>query len=160
MVAIRLTRRGELFTEIVLETFRLNRLLLDAGDALTAAAGLTSARWQVLGVVEHGPASVAQVARTMGLTRQSVQETANALEADGFIAFAPNPRHRRAKLMVMAPSGDAAMEIVRRRHASWANELAHRHEAAALESVVAALSEIRATLDESVAPPPAQEVAS
>ena len=76
----RLTRRGELFTEIVLEVFRLNRLLLDAGDELTAPVGLTSARWQVLGIVEHGPASVAQVARAMGLARQSVQETANGLE--------------------------------------------------------------------------------
>jgi DNA-binding MarR family transcriptional regulator len=156
----RLTRRGELFTEIVLETFRLNRLLLDAGDALTAAVGLTSARWQVLGVVEHGPASVAQVARMMGLTRQSVLETANALEADGFIEFAPNPRHRRAKLMVMTPKGDAAMEVVRRRHASWANELANRPGTPALESVVTTMSEIRATLEESVARSPAQELAS
>src|ERR671918_2864253 len=155
-----LHRRGELFTEIVLEVFRLNRLLLDAGDALTAPVGLTSARRQVLGIVEHGPAPVAQVARSMGLTRQSVQETANGLEAEGFIEFAPNPRHRRAKLMVMTSKGDAAMEVVRRRHASWADELANRHRPAALESVVTTLSEIRATLEESVAPPSAQEVAS
>jgi DNA-binding MarR family transcriptional regulator len=156
----RLTRRGELFTEIVLEVFRLYRLLLDAGDELTAPVGLTSARWQVLGIVEHGPAPVAQVARAMGLTRQSVQETANGLEAEGFIEFAPNPRHRRAKLLVMTPKGDAAMEVVRRRHASWANELGERHQAAALEPVVSVLSAIRATLDESVASPSAQEVAS
>jgi DNA-binding MarR family transcriptional regulator len=157
---IGLHRRGELFSEIALEVFRLNRLLLDAGDALTAPAGLTSARWQVLGIVEHGPAPVARVARAMGLTRQSVQETANGLAAEGFIEFAPNPRHRRAKLMVMTRKGDAAMEVVRRRHASWANELAGRHSASALKSVVTALSEIRATLEENVASPSAQEVAS
>jgi DNA-binding MarR family transcriptional regulator len=155
-----LHRRGELFTEIVLEVFRLNRLLLDAGDALTAPVGLTSARWQVLGIVEHGPAPVAQVARAMGLRRQTVQETANGLEAERFIAFAPNPRHRRAKLLVMTPKGDAAMEVVRRRHASWANELADHHQPAALASVVTALSEIRTTLEDNVAAPAAQEVAS
>jgi hypothetical protein len=44
-----LSRRGELFTHVVLEVFRLYRLLLDAGDEPTAAVGLTSARWQVLG---------------------------------------------------------------------------------------------------------------
>src|SRR5918992_531165 len=142
-----LHRRGELFTEIVLEVFRLNRLLLDAGDELTARVGLTSARWQVLGIVEHGPAPVAQIARAMGLKRQSVQETANGLEAEGFVEFAPNPRHRRAKLLVMTPKGDAAMEVVRRRHASWANALADRHQAGALESTVTALSEIRTTLE-------------
>ena len=156
----RLTRRGELFTEIVLEVFRLNRLLLDAGDGLTAPVGLTSARWQVLGIVEHGPAPVAQVARAMGLTRQSVQETANGLEADGFIEFAPNPRHRRARLLIMTPKSYAAMEVVARRHASWANELANRHQPAALAPVVSVLSEIRATLEESVASRSAQEVAS
>jgi DNA-binding MarR family transcriptional regulator len=156
----RLTRRGELFTEIVLEVFRLNRLLLDAGDDLTAPVGLTSARWQVLGIIEHGPAPVAQVARAMGLTRQTVQETANGLEAEGFIEFAPNPRHRRAKLLVMTPKGYAAMDVVSRRHASWANELGDRHQATALEPVVSALSEIRATLEQSVAAPSAEEVAS
>jgi DNA-binding MarR family transcriptional regulator len=156
----RLTRQGGLLTEIVLEVFRLNRLLLDAGDALTAPVGLTSARWQVLGIVEHGPAPVAQVARAMGLTRQSVQETANGLAAEGFIEFVRNPRHRRAKLLVMTPKGRSAMAVVRRRHASWANELGGRHQAAALEPVVSVLSEIRATLEESVASASAPEVAS
>jgi DNA-binding MarR family transcriptional regulator len=155
-----LDRRGELFTEIVLEVFRLNRLLLDAGDALTAPVGLTSARWQVLGIVEHGPAPVAQIARAMGLTRQAVQETANGLAAEGFIAFAPNPRHRRAKLLVITPKGDTAMELVRRRHASWANELAERHRAVAMKSVLAVLSEIRTTLEDDVASRAVQEVAS
>jgi DNA-binding MarR family transcriptional regulator len=156
----RLTRRGELVTEIVLDVFRLNRLLLDAGDELTAPVGLTSARWQVLGIVEHGPAPVAEIARAMGLTRQSVQETANGLEAEGFIEFAPNPRHRRAKLLIMTPKAYAAMELVGRSHASWANDLADSHQAAALEAVVSVLAEIRATLEESTASPPAQEVAS
>jgi DNA-binding MarR family transcriptional regulator len=155
-----LDRRGELFTEIVLEVFRLNRLLLDAGDALTAPVGLTSARWQVLRVVELAPAPVAQVARAMGLTRQAVQETANGLEAEGFIEFAPNPRHRRAKLLVMTAQGEVAMEVVRRRHASWANALADRHRAAALASVVTALSQIRTAFQDTVTSPSAQEVAS
>jgi DNA-binding MarR family transcriptional regulator len=155
-----LHRRGKLFTEIVLEVFRLNRLLLDAGDALTAPVGLTSARWQVLGIVEHGPAPVAEVARAMGLTRQAVQETANGLEAEGFVEFTPNPRHRRAKLLVMTPKGDAAMEVVRRRHASWANDLAERHRAAALASIVTALSEIRTTLEDNAVSQPVEEVAS
>jgi DNA-binding MarR family transcriptional regulator len=155
-----LHQRGALFTEVVLEIFRLNRLLLDAGDVLTAPAGLTSARWQVVGIAEHGPATVSEVARAMGLTRQSVQETANGLHAEGFVEFAPNPRHRRAKLIAMTPKGEAAMETVRRRHASWANELGGRHDAAALGSTVAMLRELRASLEEGAASPTAEELAS
>ena len=60
------------FTELILEVFRLNGLLLEAGDRITQPVGLSSARWQVLGVVEHEPTPVAHVARIMGLTRQSV----------------------------------------------------------------------------------------
>jgi DNA-binding MarR family transcriptional regulator len=143
-----LSRRGELFTDIVLEVFRLNRLLLDAGDRLTEPVGLTSARWQVLGVVEHGPAPAAQIARAMGLTRQSVREIANGLEAEGFIEFAPNPLHRRAKLLVITSKGDGAMDVVRRSQAAWANGLGECHSKGALKSVATVLAEIRTALEE------------
>lgn len=155
-----LHQRGALFTDLVLEIFRLNRLLLDAGDVLTAPAGLTSARWQVLGIVEHGPATVSEVARAMGLTRQSVQETANGLQAEEFVEFAPNPRHRRAKLIAMTPKGHAAMETVRRRHASWANQHGGRHDTAALGSTVAMLRELQASLEEGDSSLPVEGVAS
>src|SRR5918995_101020 len=64
----RRSAEGDAFTELVLEVFRLNGLLLAAGDQLAEPSGLTSARWQVLGVVDHEPAPVANVARIMGLT--------------------------------------------------------------------------------------------
>jgi DNA-binding MarR family transcriptional regulator len=80
---------------------------------------LSSARWQVLGVVEHGPAPVATVARTMGLARQSVQQTADALERDGLIEYRENPHHRRAKLMCLTPAGRDALDDVQDWHAGW-----------------------------------------
>jgi hypothetical protein len=79
------------FIRLILTIFQLNGQLIEAGDRLCAPVGLSSARWQVLGVVEHGPAPVAQVARVMGLARQSVQQTADALERDGLIEYRANP---------------------------------------------------------------------
>ncbi len=38
-------------TDLVLDLFRLDSLLLTAGDRLVAPLGLTSARWQVLGTI-------------------------------------------------------------------------------------------------------------
>src|SRR5688572_8966471 len=78
----KLTAEALAFSELVLEVFRVNGLALEAGDALGEPSGLSSARWQVLGVVDHGAVPVSTIARTMGLTRQSVQLTANALELD------------------------------------------------------------------------------
>jgi DNA-binding MarR family transcriptional regulator len=143
----RLGTRGAIFTDIVLEIFRLNRLLLDAGDVITAPSGLTSARWQVLGVVEHGPVTVATVARTMGLTRQSVQQTADGLARDGFITFAKNPNHQRAKLMTLTPAGRKALDGVVRRHARWANEVGAEHARGALAEARTELRKLRESLE-------------
>jgi DNA-binding MarR family transcriptional regulator len=135
--------KAALLSEIVLEVFRLNRLLLDAGDEMAAPAGLSSARWQVLGVVEHGPIPAASVARIMGLTRQGVQRTADSLEADGLIAYRPNPHHRRARLLTLTPKGREALDYVQQRHAEWANGLAQGHSPDALRAALALLRRVR-----------------
>lgn len=135
-----LTPPAEAFSEIALEVFRLNRLLLEAGDALTRPAGLSSARWQVLGVVEHGPIPVAHVARVMGMTRQAVQQTADSLAADGLIDYHPNPHHRRAKLMRLTPAGRLALDQVQQRHAVWADRLGRQY---ALEELLAVRAQLR-----------------
>lgn len=103
-------RAADLMTELVLEVFRLNGELIAMGDDLVAALGLTSARWQILGAIALAdtPLTVAQIARNMGLTRQSVQRVANELEAEGFLRFAPNPHHQRAKLAVLTAKGQKA----------------------------------------------------
>jgi DNA-binding MarR family transcriptional regulator len=121
---VALTPQGHAFTEAVLGIFRVNGRLLEAGDLLAQPVGLSSARWQVLGVVEHSPISVAHVARAMGLSRQSVQQTADGLKKDGFIAFVDNPHHRRSRLMQITPKGRAAMGYLQQRQAEWANALA------------------------------------
>ena len=120
----KLMPQGDAFTDLVIEVFRVNGLLLEAGDQLTQPVGLSSARWQVLGVVEHGLISVAHVARSMGLARQSVQQTADGLEQDGFITYAENPHHRRSKLMHLTPKGRAALDDVEHRRVAWANAIA------------------------------------
>src|SRR6476660_628987 len=88
--AVGRTAAGEAFSGLVIRVLRLNGLLTAAGDALARPAGQTSARWQVLAMVERGAYTVAETARTLGLARQSVQRVADLLEADGLIAFNDN----------------------------------------------------------------------
>jgi DNA-binding MarR family transcriptional regulator len=103
-------RITEAITELVLEIFRMNGDLIAMGDALVGDLGLTSARWQVMGAIAlaNTPLPIAQIARNMGLTRQAVQRVANELEGEGFIRFAPNPDHQRAKLVLLTRKGEAA----------------------------------------------------
>ena len=144
------TPQGDTFTDLVIEVFRVNGLLLDAGDQLAYPAGLSSARWQVLGVVEHGPISVAHVARSMGLARQSVQQTADGLEQDGFITYAENPYHRRSKLMQLTPKGRTALDDVEQRRVVWAEAIGGDLAAEDIRTAIRLLRQVRERLDQSM----------
>lgn len=110
----------------MLDFFRLNSLLLTEGDRLVAELGLTSARWQVLGaiVATKRPQPVAWLARDLGGNRQNVQRIVNDLNAEGLVAFEPNPHHRRAQLVVLTDKGQRAYDAAMRLQAPWINDLA------------------------------------
>jgi DNA-binding MarR family transcriptional regulator len=102
--------------ELVLEIFRVNARLLAAGDVAVKGVGLTSARWKVLGAVARTDAklSVADIARTMGLTRQAVQRIADELAKAGLIEWHENPRHQRSPLAVPTEDGRATYDAALR----------------------------------------------
>lgn len=118
------TDRGQLLTDLVLAVFRLNGLLGEVGDRLAAPSAQTASRWQVLGCIDDEPRSVAEIAKLMGLTRQSVQRTANILVDEGFANYQVNPRHVRAKLVEITPRGATALAEIERRQVAWANQFA------------------------------------
>ncbi|GAB2960734.1 MarR family transcriptional regulator [Micromonospora polyrhachis] len=142
-----LTPSGSALSELVIEVFRANGLLLASGDGLARPAGLTSARWQVLGVVDHEPSTVSEVARVMGLTRQSVQQTADALARDGLVSFEENPRHRRAKLITITARGRVALDYVEQRQAEWSNRIAERATLDELHAATRTLRELARQLE-------------
>lgn len=117
------TRQGELVTQMILETFRLNGLMLTAGDRLTKDLNLSSALWQVMGSIREEPLHLAQIARNMGLTRQSVRRSAQVLEQRGFAYFTENPNHKRAKLLALTDKGRQILSQVGMIYTRWSNEL-------------------------------------
>ena len=110
----------ELVNGIVLNVFKLNGLFVKAADDLTRGSDLTSARWQVLGAVLHEQLTVAAIARSMGLARQSVQRVADVLVADGLAEYHPNPAHKRAKLLSSTQKGFIAIQMIRPGVDAWA----------------------------------------
>jgi DNA-binding MarR family transcriptional regulator len=110
----------------MLDLFRLNSLLLTAGDRLVAPLGLTSARWQILGAIATAERSgpVAWLARSLGANRQNVQRIVNDLAGEGLVAFAQNPHHRRAQLVILTDKGRQAFDAAMRLQAPWINGLA------------------------------------
>ena len=135
------------FTRLVLLVFRLNGLLLEAGDRLTAPSGQTSARWQVMGVIDHEPMTVSQIARAMGLRRQSVQRTADLLAADGVAEFLDNPVDKRARLLTLTTRGRRALRTIERAQFEWARNHGEAIGRRRLESAADAIEETIAQLE-------------
>ena len=154
------TPEGAGLTDLILEVFKLNGRLLTAGDQLVSSLGLTSARWQVLGAIALSgvPQPVANIARNMGLTRQAVQRVVNELEAEGFLTFAPNPHHQRAKLVVLSKSGTKAFQAAAIRQAPWANQLARRISARDIRTALGVVREIVTRLENTARDTNTQEV--
>ena len=153
------TLTGEAATEVILSIFRANGLLLAGGDLLGASEGLTSARWQVMGAIalaEH-PLTVPQIARRMGITRQSVHATVKRLVADGLLGLAPNVDHRRSQLVQLTELGKRRYAALDRRQAEWVNGLARGMGRSELGTTARVLAELSARLEGKT--PPARSAA-
>ncbi len=137
------TKAGDAVSELLLTTFRLNGAFLGAADRISAPFDLTAARWQVLGTVMPADKTVSQIAREMGLSRQSVQRLSNVLEGEGKIAFLDNPAHQRAKLVSPTEAGRATMKALSETQHIWANETS---EGISAEDIRDALGVMRAVI--------------
>lgn len=148
------TPEGAAATELVLQAFRANGLILAAGGLLAAQEGLNPARWQVLGAVALAgrPLSVPQIARRMGLTRQSVQASVNRMVRDALLEREENPDHRRSPLIRLTELGTTKYAQLDRRQVSWINELAAGLKGTELAAAARILQELSNRLDTN--PPP------
>jgi|FEC22Drversion2_1045045.scaffolds.fasta_scaffold01638_4 DNA-binding MarR family transcriptional regulator len=143
------TGAGAALSNLMLDFFRLNSLILTAGDRLVAPLGLTSARWQVLGaiVAAERPQPVAWLARNLGANRQNVQRIVNDLASDGLLAFEANPHHRRAQLVVLSDKGRRAFEAAMRLQVPWVNGLSDGLAVKDIEAVSRVVTALRQKLE-------------
>lgn len=139
------TPAGDAFTDLVLETFRLNGALLDAGNRITKPQGLTSARWQVMGAIDLAgqPLTVAQIARRMGLARQGVQRIVKDLERLNMVLLQPNLDHKRAPLVSISGPGKDTLESVNKAQIAWANQLVEGFSERQLKQAATLLRKLR-----------------
>ncbi|MBA2264800.1 MAG: winged helix-turn-helix transcriptional regulator [Chloroflexi bacterium] len=143
-----MTHEQELLSALAKTTFRLNGQFLAVGEELAQPAGLTAALWQVLGAVLGSPRSVADVAREIGVTRQSVQRVADVLVDRGLAEYQPNPAHRRAKLLTPTAEGRQAIRRIGPAHAAFAQRLAEEFGTGALEVSLATVAHLSQALEQ------------
>ena len=150
-----MTPEQELLSQAAKTAFRLNGQFVDIGEHLSRPRGLTAATWQVLAAVLNEPMPVAGIARAVGITRQSVQRTADILVQQDLAEYLPNPAHQRAKLLRPTSEGREAVRRIAPAHAAFAQRLAEALGVDELRSIVEKLSLLSDTLQR-VAPPALQ----
>jgi DNA-binding MarR family transcriptional regulator len=112
-------------SELLLEVLRLSGQVSVAGDILFADLRLSTARWQAVEAIAAagGGATVSDLARTLGVSRQAVQRIVNDMRADGLVWNSANPRHRRSPLIQLTGNGERARELAAERQKAWAEAL-------------------------------------
>jgi DNA-binding MarR family transcriptional regulator len=76
-----------------------------------------------------------------------VQRLANDMESAGLLRFAANPNHRRAKLVIMTPRGQAAYAAAMKRQAPWAQALGQGLTAQQIAAAAVVLRTLRQRLE-------------
>lgn len=138
--------KSERLTELVLTVFQLNGTLIEWGDGFSAPAGLSSARWQMLGAIAlaGAPVTAPQIAARMGVTRQGAQKQLNTLMEAQLLQASPNPGHKRSPLYALTDAGKQTYLSVDGRWQRHARKLSATFDAADLETaarVLAALAQ-------------------
>jgi DNA-binding MarR family transcriptional regulator len=122
---------------------------LDAGMlARLRAAGfpeITPAHSQVFGTIATEGSRVGEMAARAGIAQQSMSELVDNLEQHGYLARRPDPRDRRAKIVILTERGWAAVraavaaldEIER----DWSTRIGVR-DAAALRSALEKIAQL------------------
>ncbi len=123
------------FAALVADVYELAGELERCGERLAESAGQTGARWKVLSAASVGNQTVAQLARRLGLARQSVQRVADALEDEALIRYEANPDHQRSPRVALTPQGERMLERLSAAAAQWEDPLAERISRAELEGV-------------------------
>lgn len=144
---VKRNKGGDALSDLMLVTFRAYGAFLAAGDRISATSGLTAARWQVLGSVMRQDKTVSQIAREMGLARQSVQRLANVLAEEGYTCFVHNPAHQRAKLVSATPEGRTAMYALSEGQHIWANGISEGLDTEELSRCVAMMRDVVGRLE-------------
>ncbi|MDB4939814.1 MAG: MarR family transcriptional regulator [Candidatus Doudnabacteria bacterium] len=133
------------WTVFALSIFKLNSLIIQAGENIAQPIGQSSARWQVLGRA-FKPQTVAEIARDIGHARQSVQRVADILAVEGLIAYKDHP-DRRTKLLELTPKGLKVLTTIYARQLKWSERILAKLNPKQLATIVDALKDIAQVLE-------------
>ncbi|MCW8929990.1 MAG: MarR family transcriptional regulator [Gammaproteobacteria bacterium] len=141
--------KNEIFTEVVLEIFKVGGLLNIEGDKMTNEFGLTASRWKILGAIELSdtPLTISEIGRVMGQSRQAVQRLVDLMTKDKLLQQVENPNHKRAKFVQLTPQAKNIYLQLDKKQIQWAEGLSMDIKKSDLETTREVLKKISDLID-------------
>lgn len=152
---------ADLAVSVVGRLFRLAPQLTDLLDLGAREYGMGFARGRVLwSLQESGPVVMRALSQRLGISPRTVTGLIDALEADGWVTRTPHPDDRRATIVSITPTAEAALSALRASYEDLAHDLLADIDPADLARCQSVLGVIQQRLDGVVAarmsamPPP------
>ena len=119
--------------------------------ALGRRTGFVTARGGMWGLLRSltlgGPQTVPALARSRPVSRQHIQTLADAMAADGLVAFRANPAHKRSPLVMITAKGEQLYETLAKKLGAISDDLVADMDARKIAAAVEALKQLAAKLD-------------
>ena len=136
---------SEVIRRVLDESRELVEQMAQFREQMARRAGVTHASWRVLAAAGPGR-TVPQLARRLGVKRQSVQRLADQLVESGRARYVTNPDHRRSPFLTITDSGESTLESLRRELADGESDLGAELEHEELETAIYVLRSLRALI--------------
>ena len=117
--------------KLVGEVLRASARIAVSRNTLLIGFGATGPRLRLMKMVrrKREPRTVSQLARAIGVSRQTLQATVQDLVKVGFIDLEPNEQHRRAPIVMLTPDGEACLDRLLQVEQRWLADLARGFDA-------------------------------
>ena len=94
---------------------RINGAFLEVAEKVCSEDELiTVPIWRVIAVIRINPMTVSEVAKYLGLKRQSVQSTVNQMKRRNLISFRKNPNDKTSPLVILTKKGNDKVDDILR----------------------------------------------
>jgi DNA-binding MarR family transcriptional regulator len=132
---------------VLQEAISLSRFYELRREGVAKLEKQSRARWEVLLAIGSGH-TVPQIARRMGMARQSVQRIVDLLAEARLVRFDANPDHRRSPVARPTDEGIRVRDRLERRLRGWEEAAEDLVDAEDFETALAVLRAIRSALEQ------------
>ena len=112
--------------KLVGEVLRASARIAASRNALLIGFDMTGPRMRLMKMIRRRsrePRTVSQLARAVGVSRQTLQATVHDLVAAGFVNLEENAFHRRAPIVVLSAQGEACLDRLLQVEQRWIADL-------------------------------------